>query len=115
MHLQLRMQGYDIHVPCEHVRKLLKELDPAGTEIRLANKLQRREYNAKGRNYMWHLDGYDKITPFGLCTHGGIDGFSRNVLWCKVGYTNQDPKIIAGYFMKAVKQCTGSQVLLHGD
>ena len=45
--------------------------------------------------------------------HGGIDGFSRKVLWCKVGYTNGDPKIIAGYFMKAVKQCTGSQVLLH--
>ena len=38
MHLQLHMQGYDI--PCEHVRKLLKELGPAGTEIRLANKLQ---------------------------------------------------------------------------
>ena len=61
---------------------------------------------------MWHLDGYDKITPFGLCIHGGMDGFSRKVLWCKVGYTNRDPKIIAGYFMK--DSWTGNNSFLYG-
>ena len=28
----------------------------------------------QGSNYVWHLDGYDKLSPFGLCIHGCIDG-----------------------------------------
>ena len=30
-------------------------------------------YN-KGPNYIWHIDGYDKLSPFGLTIHGCIDG-----------------------------------------
>ena len=40
MDFQSCMQACDI--PCEHVQKLVKKLDPAGREMRFANKLQRR-------------------------------------------------------------------------
>ena len=59
MHLQSCVQGFDI--TCEHVRKLLTALDPACTEMRLANKCK-EECNAKGPNYMWNLDEYDLST-----------------------------------------------------
>ena len=28
----------------------------------------------QGPNYLWHVDGYDKLTPYGLNIHGCIDG-----------------------------------------
>ncbi len=28
-----------------------------------------------GPNQVWHIDGYDKLTPFGLSIHGCIDGY----------------------------------------
>ena len=31
-----------------------------------------------GPNYVWHIDGYDKLKPFGIAISGCIDGFSRN-------------------------------------
>lgn len=32
-------------------------------------------YNAKGPNYSWHTDGYDKLKPYGIAIHGCIDGY----------------------------------------
>jgi hypothetical protein len=28
----------------------------------------------KGPNFVWHLDGYDKLKPYGFAIHGCIDG-----------------------------------------
>ncbi|KAK0154047.1 hypothetical protein N1851_003868 [Merluccius polli] len=34
-----------------------------------------------GPNYMWHMDSYDKLTPFGIGINGCIDGFSCHIIW----------------------------------
>ena len=28
----------------------------------------------QGPNYCWHIDGNDKLIPYGFGIHGGIDG-----------------------------------------
>lgn len=66
------------------VQDLLRELDPEGSESRKAHRLKRRVYCNPGPNYAWHIDGYDKLKPWGFPIHGGIDGFSRKLLWLKV-------------------------------
>ena len=73
---------------------MLKALDPAGVSQRARIRLKRRIYRNKvivaimhkrvdslnnffltqGPNYLWHCDGYDKLTPYGLTIHGCIDG-----------------------------------------
>ena len=50
---------------------------------------------------MWHLDGYDKLKPFGFPIHGAIDGYSRRILWLRVMCTNNDPQVIAGVSNKS--------------
>ena len=65
----------------EDVRLILKELDPRGVELRASRRLHRRSYFAKGPNYIWHLDSYDKLKPFGICINGCIHGFSRKIIW----------------------------------
>ena len=84
------------------MRQALKILDPAGVEARSRHCLRRRIYTCKGPNYIWYIDGYDKLKPYGFCIHGAIDGYTRRILWLEVGPSNNDPAIIASYFLKYV-------------
>ena len=99
----------------EDVRLMLLLLDPTGVRLRAARRLRRREYNAKGPNYIWHLDGYDKLKPFGMCIHGCVDGFSRHIMWLKVYCTNNDPKVIAGFYLNTVQELGGVPYKIRGD
>ena len=69
---------------------LMKILNPVGAESRRRHRLKRRIYQNKvfspflismmiitidqGPNFVWHLDGYDKLKPYGFSIHGYIDG-----------------------------------------
>ena len=77
----------------DDVRVLLSILDPTGVAFRAARRLRRREYSAKGPNYIWHFDGYDKVKPYGLCISGCVDGFSRQLIWLNVYKTNNESMI----------------------
>ena len=72
---------------------LLQILDPRGIRLRKKGRLKRRQYFAKGPNYLWHLDSYDKLKPFGLCISGCIDGFSRQLIWLNVYHTSSNPRV----------------------
>ena len=61
----------------------------------------------QGSNWIWHIDGHDKMKPYGFAIHGCIDGFSRKILWCHVDATNNDPKYIAKYYYDFVKFSKG--------
>ena len=99
---KLRLNG--LVVDRETVRYCLKELDPDGVEQRKAHRMIRRTYRSRGPNFLWHMDGYDKLKPFGFCVHGAIDGYSRKILWLKVNESNSDPNIIASYFLDCIEQ-----------
>ena len=73
----------------ETVRLILKSLDPVGVDKRKSRKLTRREYHSFGPNHTWHIDGYDKLKPFGIAIHGAIDGYIRRILWLKLYIVKQ--------------------------
>ena len=64
---------------------------------------------------VWHIDGYVKLKPFGIAIRGGIDGFSRKIIWLEAYKTNSDQKVIAGYFMDAVINAGGCPARLRLD
>ena len=109
----LQMEGNQ--VPRETVRVLVNELDPDGVRERRAKTLRRRTYHTPGPNYAWHVDGYDKLKPYGFPVHGCIDGYSRKVLWLKVCRTNNDPAVTGQHYLDAVKKYDGCPVLLRTD
>ena len=53
---------YGIYVRRLTVQTILRELDPEGSRLRKAHRLQRREYLNPGPNFCWHADGYDKLS-----------------------------------------------------
>ncbi|XP_055051829.2 uncharacterized protein [Misgurnus anguillicaudatus] len=100
---QVLKQKYNFRVRRDDVMNLLRELNPRGCESRTRRRFTRRTYHSMGPNYMWHADGYDKLKPFGLAISGCIDGFSRKVLWLECGPTNNNPTVIAHYFISCVQ------------
>lgn len=94
---------YGLNIKRDVVLKILRIADPAGVEARKKKRLRRRKYSVKGPNALWHLDGDDKLKPFGFAIHGCIDGYSRKILWLEVAYSNNDPKIIAHYYLQTIK------------
>lgn len=106
---------YNIHVPRVEVERLMRKLDPEGVEERKRHKLKRRKYGSPGPNHCWHIDGYDKIKPFGFAIHGGIDGYSRRIMWLVVDRTNNDPSVTATFFLDCVEEMGGCPTLLRTD
>ena len=71
-----------------------------------------RECRNPGPNFGWHTAGYDKLKPYGFPIHDCIDGFSRRVICLKVSRTNNDPAVIAGFFLEAVEELGGCPIIL---
>ena len=85
------------------VMKAMRQCDPIGCQNRRKQRLLRRQYVNPGPNFCWNFDGYDKLKCYGFAIHGAICGFSRRILWLEVDVMNNDPKIIALYFLNSVK------------
>jgi hypothetical protein len=104
-----------LNVRKEEIRNLLSILDPTGTEQRASRRLRRRSYFAKGPNYIWHFDSYDKLRPFGICINGCLDGFSRKVMWLNAYNTSSDPRVIASYYIETVENVGGCPRIVRAD
>ena len=98
---------YNLVVSQEVTRDMLRQIDPVNVENRRRHRLTRRTYTSKGPNDTWHLDGYDKLRPYGFLISGCIDGYSRRIMWLKCAYTNHDPAVIGGYFLETAARYGG--------
>ena len=59
--------------------------------------------------------GYDKLKPFGFPIHGGVDGFSRKVLWLEVTRSNNAPETVAQFYLDFVRQNRGCPLQTRTD
>lgn len=94
MHHKCLQQG--LVVRQNTVRELLKVIDPIGAELRTRWRLRIRQYSSKEPDYLWHINSYYKLKPFGIAINGCIDGYSRHVMWLKAGSTSIDQRVIGG-------------------
>lgn len=97
------------------VIQILKHLCPNAAEERRAHRLKPRVHTLKGPNYVWHVDGYDKLKPFGFCIHGCIDGYSRRIICLEVAASNNDPAIVAKYYINCLKHFQLAPRILRAD
>ena len=79
-----RLKSRGIVIQRERVRESLRRVDPSGVRSRCRNILHRRTYSVTSPNALWHIDGYHKLIRWHYVIHGGIDGFSRLIMYLKV-------------------------------
>ncbi|XP_028395042.1 uncharacterized protein LOC114519163 isoform X2 [Dendronephthya gigantea] len=89
----------------ERVRQSMRRTDPEGTFIRaLQLKItHRRVYNVPGPLALWHIDGNHKLKRWKIIIHGGIDGFSRKVMFMSCSGNNKATTVLS-HFVKAVDE-----------
>ena len=110
-----KCRGHNLKCRKEDVRLILSILDPVGNLQRRKRRLLRRSYYAKGPNFIWHIDSYNKLRRYGICINGCVDGFSRRIIWMNAYLTASDPRVIAGYYMEAVQSIGGCPKFVRGD
>ncbi|KAK5647929.1 hypothetical protein RI129_002821 [Pyrocoelia pectoralis] len=86
--MYLKCLQSNLVVTQETVRQLLQIIDPIGVKFR--------------PNFLWHIDSYDKLKPFGICIN-----VSRHIMWLKAGINSSGPKIIGGYYLETLKLIYG--------
>lgn len=67
----------ELFVDKDTVRVLLYVIDQEGVELRRKRRLRGQFYSIKGSSFVWHIDGFDTISRYGIKIHGFSDGFSR--------------------------------------
>lgn len=101
---QTLRQKHNLTVRRQDVMLMMAVLDPIGIEQRSRRRFVRRVYHSLGPNHVWHIDGYDKLKPYGLAISGCIDGYSRKVMWLFCGDSNNDPDIIAHHYLQCASE-----------
>ena len=105
---------YGVCVPRAQMQTILKELDSVGTEERSRHRL-RRTYKTSELNECWDVDDYEKFKPFEFPIHRAVDGFSQRRLWLLVARTNNNPAVVANYYVEYVKELQCCPRLLRTD
>jgi hypothetical protein len=106
---------YKLNVKRDTVMRLMQEISPFTAQRRHGKKMKRRVYISKGPNFAWHVDQYDKLSRYGFHIHGCIDGFSRKVMWFKIGPTNRDPAVVVSYYLETIESVGGCPRVICSD
>ena len=61
------------------------------------------------------MDAYDKLKPYVISISGCIEGFSRYIVWMEAYTTNNDPRVIADYFVSSAACLGGCPERLRAD
>ena len=107
----LRAKG--VFVQRCRIRAILRHADPIGRALRRSTAIQRRCYNVKAPNHLWHIDGNHKIVAWRFVIHGCIDGYSRAVIYLKCA-TNNLASTVLDFFVQGVRDF-GLPLRVRGD
>ena len=91
----LRSTG--LRVQQSRVRESLRRVDQRGMERRFRQALHSRQYSVCMPNSLWHIDGHHKLVRWRVVVHGGIDGYSRLVVFLKASANNKAATMLASF------------------
>ena len=102
---------------------IVKQLDPEGLSHHMNDlNWKRGEYIVPGPNFIWSIDGHDKLSEWGFQIYGCIDAYSQNIVWMYVGISNHTAQSVLqqylttcsslGFQPKIVQSDHGKETLL---
>eukprot|EP00111_Clytia_hemisphaerica_P014281 TCONS_00042060-protein len=92
-----------LKIQWDRVRQALWNVDPEGIINRsiFSTIITRRKYCVPGPLALWHIDGNHKLIRYGFVVHGGIDGYSRRIMFLHCS-TNNLARTVLRLFEDAV-------------
>ncbi|CAI5682130.1 unnamed protein product [Oreochromis niloticus] len=100
-----RLRALGHRVQWNRVWDSMRCVDSAGILERMANLgcVVRRTYSVPGPLSLLHIDTNHKLIRYGLVMFGGVDGFSRKILYLKAAKNNKASTALT-FFLEAVQK-----------
>ena len=89
------LSQHNVFVPRARLRASIHRVDPINTAILRSVTIRRQVYRADGPNSVWHIDGRHKLIRWGFVTHGGIDGYSRTIVYLRCSDNNRAETVVS--------------------
>lgn len=89
-----QLRGYGIKVTREKVRQSLDRISPSAIAMRRTRTISRRVYSVPSSNALWHIDGLHCLIRWRIVVHGGIDGYSRRVVFLQASSNNRATTVL---------------------
>lgn len=97
------LSTHGVNIQERYIRESMRRVDPLGVAYRWARTIHRRRYRVPCPNSLWHIDGYHALIRWRLVIHGGIDGFSRLIVYLKCSSNNRSNTVFY-CFLKACSE-----------
>jgi hypothetical protein len=102
--LQTHFRQKGFLIARDRLFSVYRSLNPEGVDRRKRKLQQRRgEYVVPGPNFVWSMDGHDKLKPYGIEIYGCIDTYSRYVIWVYIGISNATAVSCFYQFLAAIE------------
>ncbi|KAK0132658.1 hypothetical protein N1851_032527 [Merluccius polli] len=105
----LRTRGF--RVQRRRVRESMLRTNPGAAAVRaLLRRPERRVYQVQGPNSLWHIDGNHKLIRWRIVIHGGIDGFSRLIVFLRASNNNRSSTVLESFVAAIVRHGVPSRI-----
>lgn len=93
------LNSVGLRVQRSRVMETLRTVDPVGTVCRGLgiNIIQRRVYSVPAPMALWHIDGNHKLIRWRIVIHGGIDGYSRKIMYLHASDNNRALTVLSSF------------------
>ena len=99
-----QLRSRKINVTRQKVHDSLMRVSPNFIRHRRSHTIARRVYSVPSSNYLWHIDGLHCLIRWKIVVHGGIDGFSRRIVYLHAASNNRAETVFR-LFHGAVLEC----------
>ena len=89
-----QLRSYGICVPRRRVRESLMRVSPINVQLRATTAVVRRTYSVPFANALWHIDGLHCFIRWRIVIHGGIDGYSRKIVYLGASDNNRSDTVL---------------------
>ena len=94
----------NINVTRQRVHDSLLRVSPSFIRHRCSHTVTRRVYSVPSSNYLWHIDGLHCLICWKIVIHGGIDSYSRRIVYLHASSNNR-AETVFHVFYEAVREC----------
>jgi hypothetical protein len=103
-YLQVHLKQRYHCVARDRLFRIYRTINPEGVDRRKRDVQRRRgEYIVPGPNWLWSVDGHDKLKPYGIEIYAGVDAYSRYITWIYVGISSGTAVSVVHQYLETVR------------
>ncbi len=99
------LQSRGLYIQRRRLIEALHNIDPVGDNLNVGILWYTEEHTCSvpGPNSLWHIDGHHSLIRRKIVVHGGIDGYSRLIVYLHASTNNRGMSFVV--FVRYITRC----------